>query len=72
MQALGRRALQIHAEQDTLLPAQSFTFHGGKLEEEKYLKSFPFPYYILVRDAQLLPQTLASLLSQWFQFQSSN
>lgn len=49
---------------------QSFTFNNGKLEEEMYMHSFPFPYYILVRDAKALPNTLASLLAQWFQLQN--
>lgn len=51
---------------------QSFSFTGGKLEEHMYMHSFPFPYYILVRDTKSLPNTLASLLAQWFQLQNAH
>lgn len=57
-------------ESVSLFYLQSFTFNNGKLEEEMYMHSFPFPYYILVRDAKALPNTLASLLAQWFQLQN--
>ncbi|KAI9830097.1 MAG: hypothetical protein M1826_005090 [Phylliscum demangeonii] len=41
---------------------------GGavKLKLERYLDSFPFPYYLVLRDAKELPAVLASALRQWF------
>ncbi|XP_030490703.2 midasin isoform X2 [Cannabis sativa] len=33
----------------------------------KYMDSFPFPYYIVLRNIEALPRTLADLLRQWFE-----
>jgi midasin len=32
----------------------------------KYLDTFPFRYYLIVRDVQELPGVLAGALRQWF------
>ena len=32
----------------------------------KYLDTFPFRYYLIVRDVQELPGVLAAALRQWF------
>ncbi len=37
----------------------------------QYLDSFPFPYYLVLRDIAALPGTLADLLRQWFQLNAS-
>ncbi len=37
----------------------------------QYLDSFPFPYYVVLRDIGALPATLADLLRQWFQLQAA-
>ncbi|RDA90373.1 hypothetical protein CP533_5634 [Ophiocordyceps camponoti-saundersi (nom. inval.)] len=33
---------------------------------ERYLDSFPFPYYLVVREVEELPKALAGLLRTWF------
>ncbi|RCI15357.1 hypothetical protein L249_6503 [Ophiocordyceps polyrhachis-furcata BCC 54312] len=33
---------------------------------ERYLDSFPFPYYLVVREVEELPRALAGLLRTWF------
>ncbi|KAJ8541449.1 hypothetical protein K7X08_002265 [Anisodus acutangulus] len=38
------------------------TFQGGEVKLSKYLDSFPFPYYVVLRT-----RTLADLLRQWFE-----
>lgn len=43
---------------------QEATFQGGNVKFSKYLDSFPFPYYILLRNIEALPRTLADLLRQ--------
>ncbi|XP_023760194.1 midasin [Lactuca sativa] len=54
-------------------PAESITqvleatFEDGKLETGKYMDSFPFPYFVILKDIQTLPRTLADLLRQWFE-----
>ena len=43
---------------------QSVSFVGGKPTFTCYLDTFPFPYYILLRDVTALPRTLSNLLRQ--------
>jgi hypothetical protein len=44
----------------------SFVGEGEKrvLKFTKYLDSFPFPYYIVLKNIEALPRTLADLLRQ--------
>lgn len=39
----------------------------GKLElkMERYLDTFPFEYFVVVRDVDALPEVLAATLRQW-------
>lgn len=37
-----------------------------QLKMVKYLDTFPFGYYLIVRDIQELPGVLAGALRQWF------
>ena len=41
---------------------------SGEMEVKmlKYLDTFPFSYYLIVRDVQELPGVLAGALRQWF------
>ncbi|KAH9525003.1 AAA ATPase midasin [Bulinus truncatus] len=40
----------------------------GKVQEIKsYLEMFPFPFYIILRDINSLPQILSDALRQWFE-----
>ncbi|KAD4889375.1 hypothetical protein E3N88_21448 [Mikania micrantha] len=43
------------------------SFEGGNLGVAKYMDSFPFPYYVILKDIEALPRTLADLLRQWFE-----
>ncbi|KAK9066170.1 hypothetical protein SSX86_013491 [Deinandra increscens subsp. villosa] len=43
------------------------SFEGGKLGVVKYMDSFPFPFYVILKDIETLPRTLADLLRQWFE-----
>lgn len=51
----------------SLLDMQTVTFANGKPVFNKYIDSFPFPFYVVLRDIAALPQTLADLLRQWFE-----
>ena len=51
----------------SVLDMQAISFAGGQPNFSKYLDSFPFPFYIILRDLAALPATLASLLRQWFE-----
>lgn len=43
---------------------QELSFEGKEIKVSKYLDSFPFPYYIVLRNIEALPRTLADLLRQ--------
>ncbi|KAK6439755.1 AAA ATPase midasin [Oleoguttula sp. CCFEE 5521] len=73
--ALSRKASA--STQATAVPNQSildlqtaeFTKNAGgemQLKMVKYLDTFPFQYYLIVRDVQELPGVLAGALRQWF------
>ncbi|KAL2649174.1 hypothetical protein R1flu_017302 [Riccia fluitans] len=53
--------------QESILDMQSVSFSNGAPSFTKYLDTFPFPYYILLRDIESLPRTMADLLRQWFE-----
>jgi midasin len=56
----------------SLMDMQSVSFGaGGKPVFTRYLDAFPFPYYVVLRDIQSLPATLADLLRQWFALTAS-
>ncbi|KAI7735795.1 hypothetical protein M8C21_000557, partial [Ambrosia artemisiifolia] len=40
------------------------SFEGGKCGLVKYMDSFPFPFYVVLKDIESLPRTLADLLRQ--------
>ena len=54
-------------QENSLLEMRSIQFGGGKPVFHQYLDSFPFPYYVLLREVDQLPQTLCDLLKQWFE-----
>ncbi|XVF27001.1 hypothetical protein REPUB_Repub14bG0069100 [Reevesia pubescens] len=43
-----------------------------KISVSKYLDSFPFPYYVVLRNIEVLPKTLADLLRQWFELMQNS
>lgn len=57
----------IHSERKgSILDIKSYSFDDGELMETRYLDSFPFNYFVIVRDVRELPSVLASALRQWF------
>ncbi|XP_048240547.1 midasin-like [Haliotis rufescens] len=54
---------------DSILDIKVPVFKGaGQLPEiRSYMESFPFPFYIILRDINSLPQTLSDALRQWFE-----
>ncbi|KDD77118.1 hypothetical protein H632_c15p1 [Helicosporidium sp. ATCC 50920] len=51
---------------NSLASTQTVRFVDGKPVFTKYMDSFPFPFYVIVRDTASLPRVLADLLRQWF------
>ncbi|KAL5263839.1 hypothetical protein ACHWQZ_G005046 [Mnemiopsis leidyi] len=49
-----------------------FDSSGKLVKIESYLESFPFPYYVVLRDPIDLPATLADALRQWIEIVASS
>ncbi|KAK4348719.1 hypothetical protein RND71_031474 [Anisodus tanguticus] len=56
--------LVVDSLQKSILDLEEATFQGGEVKLSKYLDSFPFPYYVVLRNIEALPRTLADLLRQ--------
>jgi midasin len=53
--------------ENSILELNSVKFlESGEIKTERYLDSFPFGYYLVVRDVNELPGVLAGALRQWF------
>jgi len=50
---------------------KSAKFVDGKVTWKSYLDDFPFPYYIILRNLERLPEVLAGALRQWFEILES-
>uniref|UniRef100_A0A8C8S1Z5 Midasin n=1 Tax=Pelusios castaneus TaxID=367368 RepID=A0A8C8S1Z5_9SAUR len=54
---------------DSILDIKVPLFKGpGEMPEiRSYMEEFPFPFYIILRDVNALPETLSDALRQWFE-----
>ncbi|XP_072602537.1 midasin-like isoform X2 [Vulpes vulpes] len=54
---------------DSILDIKVLIFKGpGEMPEiRSYMEEFPFPFYIILRDVNALPETLSDALRQWFE-----
>ncbi|XP_056176640.1 midasin isoform X2 [Syzygium oleosum] len=64
--------LLLDSPEESIMDLMEATFQGANIKFSKYLDSFPFPYYILLRNIEALPRTLADLLRQWFELMQSS
>lgn len=55
--------------QHSIMDIRQPEFKGGSYtgQMKSYMESFPFPYYLILRDINALPGTLSDALRQWFQ-----
>jgi len=51
----------------SVLTKQSPVYENGKLKLKGYLDDYPFPFYIVLRDINALPEIVADALRQWFE-----
>jgi len=61
-----------HQNDSSIISMNSVSYVNGpngqmELKMERYLDSFPFDYYIILRDVQALPNVLSSTLRQFFE-----
>ncbi|KAK5162428.1 hypothetical protein LTR04_003792 [Oleoguttula sp. CCFEE 6159] len=54
------------AQSKSITDLETAEFIDGQLIRHRYLDTFPFRYYLVVRDVAELPNVLAGALRQWF------
>ena len=59
--------IAIDNRKDSLLDLKNVSFAANTMSVNRYLDTFPFEYYLLLRDIQLLPEVLSDALRQWFE-----
>ncbi|KAK5114749.1 hypothetical protein LTR85_010062 [Meristemomyces frigidus] len=64
--AAAQKAQVAGGHKQSILDLQFASFINNELVMKKYLDTFPFKYYLVVRDVQELPGVLAGALRQWF------
>ncbi|XP_048209797.1 midasin isoform X2 [Perognathus longimembris pacificus] len=57
------------SSRDSILDIKVPIFKGpGEMPEiRSYMEEFPFPFYLILRDVNALPETLSDALRQWFE-----
>ncbi|KAG5541983.1 hypothetical protein RHGRI_021724 [Rhododendron griersonianum] len=64
--------LLLDNSEESMMDIPRYSFQGGKMKVTKGLDSFPFPYYIVLRNIEALPRTLADLMRQWFELMQNS
>ncbi|KAL4583665.1 hypothetical protein LXL04_008247 [Taraxacum kok-saghyz] len=58
---------------ESITETVEFCYGAGKeMHSQKYMDSFPFPFYVILKDIENLPRTLADLLRQWFELMQNS
>uniref|UniRef100_A0ACD5WZY3 Uncharacterized protein n=1 Tax=Avena sativa TaxID=4498 RepID=A0ACD5WZY3_AVESA len=61
----------LDSHEESIMNSLEACYEGDKLILGKYMDSFPFPYYVTLKNIEALPHTLADLLRQWFEMMQS-
>nr|XP_017246046.1 PREDICTED: midasin isoform X2 [Daucus carota subsp. sativus] len=64
--------LLLDSPQESITDLMEASFQSGNVRFSKYMDSFPFPFYVLLKNIEALPRTLADLLRQWFELMQYN
>ncbi|KAG5506394.1 hypothetical protein JKF63_05897 [Porcisia hertigi] len=62
-----REARLQRVQSNSILDMQIVEFHAGRVVRRPYMEDFPFPYYLIIRDIQNLPEIIADAMRQWFE-----
>lgn len=54
-------------QSQSVLDMQLVEFSGSKVIRKSYLDDFPFPYYLIIREFERLPDIIADSMRQWFE-----
>lgn len=57
---------------ESILDTKKINFVGTKVVTSKYMEQYPFPYYIILKDLESLPEVLGDALKQWFELLQQN
>lgn len=52
---------------NSIMDMTEATVEGTDFKFSKYIDSFPFPFYVVLKNIEALPRMLADLLRQWFE-----
>ena len=55
------------SQNNSITMVKKTIFQGNHIEVIPYMDTFPFPFYVVLRNIATLPDTLASALRQWFE-----
>ncbi|KAG5502578.1 hypothetical protein JIQ42_05647 [Leishmania sp. Namibia] len=62
-----REARLQRVQSNSILDMQIVEFQAGRVVRRLYMEDFPFPYYLIIRDIQNLPEIIADAMRQWFE-----
>ncbi|CBZ26594.1 conserved hypothetical protein [Leishmania mexicana MHOM/GT/2001/U1103] len=62
-----REARLQRVQSSSILDMQVVEFRAGRVVRRPYMEDFPFPYYLIIRDIQTLPEIIADAMRQWFE-----
>nr|CAJ2472382.1 unnamed protein product [Leishmania braziliensis] len=62
-----REARLQRVQSNSILDMQIVEFQAGRVVRRPYMEDFPFPYYLIIRDIQSLPEIIADAMRQWFE-----
>ncbi|KAG5479950.1 hypothetical protein LSCM1_06368 [Leishmania martiniquensis] len=54
-------------QSNSILDMQIVEFQASRVVRRPYMEDFPFPYYLIIRDIQNLPEIIADAMRQWFE-----
>lgn len=64
--------LILDSMQESIMDLQEYEVKGMEIKKIRYMDSFPFPYYVVLRNIEALPKTLSDLLRQWFELMQNS
>ncbi|CAM4775034.1 unnamed protein product [Rotaria magnacalcarata] len=61
-----------HEKSSSIFQINEAVFVGDKVEFRSYLDSFPFPYYLVIQNLEMLPRALIDVLRQFLELTTTN
>ncbi|XP_063233945.1 LOW QUALITY PROTEIN: midasin-like [Bacillus rossius redtenbacheri] len=61
----------VDSPQESILDVCSAVFEGSRPRLTPYMETFPFPFYLVLKDISQLPLVLSDALRQWFELVAS-